>query len=30
MMLNMVMIHIVGMLCSWIFWGVDANAPVAN
>jgi phospholipid/cholesterol/gamma-HCH transport system permease protein len=30
MMLNMVMIHIVGMLCSWLFWGVDANAPVAN
>jgi len=30
MALNMVMIHIVGMLCSWIFWGVNPNAPVAN
>lgn len=30
MMLNMVLIHVVGMVCSWFFWGVDANAPVAN
>jgi phospholipid/cholesterol/gamma-HCH transport system permease protein len=30
MMLNMVLIHVVGMICSWLFWGVDPNAPVAN
>jgi phospholipid/cholesterol/gamma-HCH transport system permease protein len=30
MALNMVLIHVVGMLCSWTFWGINPNAPVAN
>lgn len=30
MMLNMVLIHIVGLLTTQLFWGLDPNAPIAN
>lgn len=30
MMVNMVMIHIIGMLGTQLFWGVSPNAPIAN
>ena len=30
MMLNMVLVHIVGMLGTQLFWGAQPNAPIAN
>jgi phospholipid/cholesterol/gamma-HCH transport system permease protein len=30
MMLNMVLIHIVGVLGTQLFWGLSPNAPIAN
>lgn len=30
MMLNMVLIHIIGMLGTQLFWGLAPNAPIAN
>ncbi|MEU4377232.1 ABC transporter permease [Pseudonocardia alni] len=30
MMLNMVLIHVIGLLGSQLFWGLAPNAPVAN
>ncbi|OJG06093.1 putative phospholipid ABC transporter permease protein MlaE [Pseudonocardia autotrophica] len=30
MMLNMIMIHVIGLLGSQLFWGLAPNAPVAN
>jgi phospholipid/cholesterol/gamma-HCH transport system permease protein len=30
MMVNMVMIHVIGMLGTQLFWGVSPNAPIAN
>lgn len=30
MMLNMVLIHIIGVLGTQLFWGLSPNAPVAN
>ena len=30
MMLNMVLIHIVGVLGTQLFWGLAPNAPIAN
>jgi phospholipid/cholesterol/gamma-HCH transport system permease protein len=30
MMLNMVLIHVVGVLGTQLFWGLSANAPIAN
>ncbi|MEV4731861.1 ABC transporter permease [Saccharopolyspora sp. NPDC049426] len=30
MMLNMVLIHIIGLLGTQLFWGLSPNAPVAN
>jgi phospholipid/cholesterol/gamma-HCH transport system permease protein len=30
MMLNMVLIHIVGVLGTQLFWGLNPNAPIAN
>lgn len=30
MMLNMVLIHIVGLLGTQLFWGLSPNAPIAN
>jgi phospholipid/cholesterol/gamma-HCH transport system permease protein len=30
MMLNMVLIHLCGVLTSQIFWGLAPNAPISN
>lgn len=30
MMLNMVLVHVVGMLGTQLFWGAQPNAPIAN
>lgn len=30
MMLNMVMVHVIGLLGSQLFWGLAPNAPIAN
>lgn len=30
MMFNMVMIHVIGMLGTQLFWGMSPNAPIAN
>ena len=30
MMINMVMIHVLGVLTTQLFWGVNPNAPIAN
>jgi phospholipid/cholesterol/gamma-HCH transport system permease protein len=30
MMVNMVMVHVIGMLGTALFWGVAPNAPIAN
>lgn len=30
MMLNMVLVHIVGLLGTQLFWGLSPNAPIAN
>jgi phospholipid/cholesterol/gamma-HCH transport system permease protein len=30
MMLNMVLIHVVGVLGTQLFWGLNPNAPIAN
>ncbi|WP_131785999.1 ABC transporter permease [Protofrankia symbiont of Coriaria ruscifolia] len=30
MMLNMVLIHIIGLLTTQLFWGLNPNAPIAN
>jgi phospholipid/cholesterol/gamma-HCH transport system permease protein len=30
MMLNMVLIHIIGMAGTQLFWGLSPNAPIAN
>ncbi|MCW2612290.1 MAG: phospholipid/cholesterol/gamma-HCH transport system permease protein [Actinomycetota bacterium] len=30
MMVNMVLIHVVGVLFSQLFWGLSPNAPIAN
>ncbi len=30
MMLNMVLVHVVGLLGTQIFWGLNPNAPIAN
>ena len=30
MMLNMVLVHIVGVLGTQLFWGLSPNAPIAN
>jgi phospholipid/cholesterol/gamma-HCH transport system permease protein len=30
MMVNMVLIHVVGVLGSQLFWGLSPNAPIAN
>lgn len=30
MMLNMVLIHVIGMLLTQLFWGGSPNAPIAN
>ncbi|GAA5122033.1 ABC transporter permease [Haloechinothrix salitolerans] len=30
MMLNMVLVHVVGLLGSWLAWGVHPNLPIGN
>jgi phospholipid/cholesterol/gamma-HCH transport system permease protein len=30
MMLNMVLIHVIGLLGTQLFWGLNPNAPIAN
>jgi phospholipid/cholesterol/gamma-HCH transport system permease protein len=30
MMLNMVLIHVLGVMTSQIFWGMSPNAPISN
>lgn len=30
MMVNMVLIHVVGLLATQLFWGMSPNAPIAN
>lgn len=30
MMLNLVLIHIAGLLCTQLFWGLSPNAPIGN
>src|SRR5258708_35694910 len=30
MMLNMVLIHIIGLCSTQLFWGLQPNAPIAN
>jgi phospholipid/cholesterol/gamma-HCH transport system permease protein len=30
MMLNMVLIHLIGMFGTQLFWGLSPNAPIAN
>jgi phospholipid/cholesterol/gamma-HCH transport system permease protein len=30
MMLSMVLIHVVGLLGTELFWGLSPNAPIAN
>ncbi|WP_116200538.1 ABC transporter permease [Amycolatopsis circi] len=30
MMLNMVLIHVIGVLATQLFWGLNPNAPIAN
>ena len=30
MMLNMVLVHLIGMLGTQLFWGLSPNAPIAN
>jgi phospholipid/cholesterol/gamma-HCH transport system permease protein len=30
MMLNMVLIHVIGLLTTQLFWGLSPNAPIAN
>ena len=30
MMINMVLIHVVGVLTTQLFWGLNPNAPIAN
>lgn len=30
MMLNMVLIHVIGVLTTQLFWGLNPNAPIAN
>lgn len=30
MMINMVMVHVVGLFGTLLFWGLNANAPIAN
>lgn len=30
MMLNMVLVHVIGMLGTQLFWGLSPNAPIAN
>ncbi len=30
MMVNMVMVHIIGLSGTQLFWGLEANAPIAN
>jgi phospholipid/cholesterol/gamma-HCH transport system permease protein len=29
-MLNMVLIHVIGMAGTQLFWGLSPNAPIAN
>jgi phospholipid/cholesterol/gamma-HCH transport system permease protein len=30
MMLSLVLIHVVGLICTELFWGLSPNAPIAN
>ena len=30
MMLNMVLVHLIGLIGTQIFWGLSPNAPIAN
>jgi phospholipid/cholesterol/gamma-HCH transport system permease protein len=30
MMVNLVLIHIIGLFCTQLFWGTSPNAPIAN
>lgn len=30
MMVNMVLVHIIGLIGTQVFWGLDPNAPIAN
>jgi phospholipid/cholesterol/gamma-HCH transport system permease protein len=30
MMLNMVLIHVVGLMGTWFFWGSYPNMPIGN
>jgi phospholipid/cholesterol/gamma-HCH transport system permease protein len=30
MMVNMVLIHVIGLLTTQLFWGLSPNAPIAN
>ena len=30
MMVNMVLIHVIGLMCTQLFWGLSPNAPIAN
>jgi phospholipid/cholesterol/gamma-HCH transport system permease protein len=30
MMINMVLIHVLGVLGTQLFWGLNPNAPIAN
>lgn len=30
MMVNLVLVHIIGMFGTWLFWGLSPNAPIAN
>jgi phospholipid/cholesterol/gamma-HCH transport system permease protein len=30
MMLNMVLVHVVGVVGTQLFWGLSPNAPIAN
>jgi phospholipid/cholesterol/gamma-HCH transport system permease protein len=30
MMLNMVLVHVIGMFGTQLFWGLSPNAPIAN
>ena len=30
MMINMVLIHVLGVLTTQLFWGLSPNAPIAN
>jgi phospholipid/cholesterol/gamma-HCH transport system permease protein len=30
MMVNMVLVHVIGLIGTQVFWGLNPNSPIAN